>query len=215
MLTAKIISYSYDSPPNNISNINCDESHQISSVKEIIPLKYISEKTNLINSLKILTSNQSQSSARHKHLLDYIRVINAEFPGRPIVDTSIPKTVKYEKNQWDQFKMEELPNLNADFINLIVSHGKFIREEILPDAGKEDVTESETKNLYAFLVEYNINVHGDVTQRYIETNLNNLQTGINDSQEIPDMFFKGPITLLKTKLTSCDYKYKNNIKPIE
>jgi len=216
MLTAKIISYSYDSPQNNISNnnnisnINGEESHQISSVKEIIPLKYISEKTNRINRL---TSNQSQSRTTLRYLTDYCEVINEQFPGRKINTSDIPDTVEYESGQWANFKTEVLHTLDDNCTNLIVSHGKFIREEILPEASK-DVTESETKNLYAYLVKYTIinpgNVTQYVTQEYIETDL-------NDSQDIPAKFFKDPenITLLERKLTSCDYTYGTNIKPKE
>jgi broad specificity phosphatase PhoE len=187
MLTAKLIS----------STCNIDSSKQ-----SIVPLKYISEHTKVYN-----IGEQSQSRSKFKYIKKYMEKINDMFDGFNI-DNTLLKIEKYNKDNdivesgesdWIDFKKNILPKLESECINLIVSHGDYLKNHVLMELQHSPVLCDGSgklihpQNLQCYLIRYD---NGSPT--FIGTYIND---GRKKIQQKPGT----------EKFIECKYTYRNNI----
>ena len=188
MITCKFITYGLQ-----------ESNYKIDSSKRIERLCHVSEKLNIVEKY---THLQLTGNVSIKRSNKQISSINKRYKrtGKKVSKKINKRTKKCSKSNYDSFIKDILPTLDPKSLNLIVSHGKYM---------KKYLKLSTVNNLDACLVEYDTS-----TNKFkVIIKINNVSKSSNDQlshktiQFDPiDFHYKGKGFNHKTQITYSQYK---------
>ena len=187
-ITAKIISHGFESS-------GC----KMKTSKEIQRLCHVSEKLNkLEKTTRLRLTNKTSLSKSDKQ----IDAINRRYrrTGKKISKRIQARTRKCVKSDYDEFVEKVLPTLDHSSLNVIVSHGQFLRKHLKL---------KKSNNVDCFLVEYDTETGKQTVLMKVfnKTDLSNDQ--LSQSSAKKDVFhfnYSSKTLNLKTSITFDEFK---------